>query len=79
MQSRRWWWARIVVVRAPGEGSMSDAAGIVVLAGRLLFAFFFGFVAGYGGHVRTARVSRATRGRWAFRPPASPGGRQGSG
>jgi uncharacterized membrane protein YphA (DoxX/SURF4 family) len=33
---------------------MSDAAGIVVLAGRLLFAFFFGFVAGYGGHVKNS-------------------------
>ena len=35
---------------------MSDAAGIVVLAGRLLFAGFFGFVAGYGGHVKSSQM-----------------------
>jgi len=31
---------------------MSDAAGLVVLAGRIIFAFFFGFVAGWGAHVK---------------------------
>jgi putative oxidoreductase len=36
-------------------GAMSDAAGIIVLAGRLLFAFFFGFIAGYRGHVRSSQ------------------------
>ncbi|MBI4261247.1 MAG: DoxX family protein [Actinobacteria bacterium] len=30
---------------------MSDAAGAVVLAGRILFALFFGIVAGVGGHI----------------------------
>jgi putative oxidoreductase len=35
---------------------MSDAAGIVVLVGRLIFAFFFGFVAGYQGHVRSSQM-----------------------
>lgn len=31
---------------------MSDAAGASVLAGRILFALFFGVVAGIGGHIR---------------------------
>lgn len=31
---------------------MSDAAGLVVLAGRIIFAVFFGFVAGWGAHVK---------------------------
>jgi putative oxidoreductase len=35
---------------------MSDAAGIVVLAGRLLFALFFGVVAGLGGHVKMGKM-----------------------
>jgi len=35
---------------------MSDVAGAFVLAGRLLFALFFGFVAGYGGHVKMSAM-----------------------
>jgi putative oxidoreductase len=31
---------------------MSDAAGLVVLVGRILFAVYFGFVAGYQFHVK---------------------------
>jgi len=31
---------------------MSDTAGAFVLAGRILFALFFGVVAGIGGHIR---------------------------
>jgi hypothetical protein len=31
---------------------MSDAAGLVVLAGRIIFAFFFGYVAGWGKRPR---------------------------
>lgn len=31
---------------------MSDAAGLVVLAGRILFAFFFGYVAAWGAHIK---------------------------
>ena len=35
---------------------MSDAAGLVVLAGRIIFAFFFGFVAGWSVHVKTGSM-----------------------
>lgn len=35
---------------------MSDAAGLVVLAGRIIFAFFFGFVAGWGAHVKMSSM-----------------------
>lgn len=35
---------------------MSDAAGIFVLIGRLMFAGFFGIVAGYGGHVKAGKM-----------------------
>ncbi len=34
---------------------MSDAAGAFVLAGRILFALFFGVVAGLQGHIRQSR------------------------
>jgi putative oxidoreductase len=33
---------------------MSDAAGIVVLAGRLIFGLYFGIIAGFGGHFRNS-------------------------
>lgn len=35
---------------------MSDVAGAFVLAGRVIFAVFFGFVAGYGGHVKMSKM-----------------------
>ena len=34
---------------------MSDAAGAFVLVGRILFALFFGIVAGVGGHIRQSK------------------------
>lgn len=35
---------------------MSDIAGVFVLAGRILFAGFFGIVAGYGGHIKMTKM-----------------------
>jgi putative oxidoreductase len=52
---------------------MSDAAGIVVLAGRLLFAFFFGFVAGYGGHVKNSESLEGYARQTTFPVPAIAG------
>lgn len=34
---------------------MSDAAGLIVLAGRILFAVFFGWIAGVG-HIRRSKM-----------------------
>lgn len=35
---------------------MSDVAGAFVLAGRILFAVFFGFMAGYSGHIKMSKM-----------------------
>lgn len=35
---------------------MSDAAGLIVLAGRIVFAFFFGYSAGLGAHVKMSSM-----------------------
>lgn len=35
---------------------MSDAAGVFVLAGRILVAGFFGFVAGYSAHIKMSKM-----------------------
>lgn len=35
---------------------MSDIAGAFVLVGRIVFAVFFGFVAGYGGHIKMSKM-----------------------
>ncbi len=35
---------------------MSDVAGAFVLAGRVIFAVFFGYVAGYGGHIKMTKM-----------------------
>jgi putative oxidoreductase len=35
---------------------MSDAAGVFVLAGRILVAAFFGFVAGFSAHIKMTKM-----------------------
>jgi putative oxidoreductase len=51
---------------------MSDAAGIVVLIGRILFAYFFGAVAGVG-HFRRDQMMRGYAQQAGFPVPAVAG------
>ncbi|HEV3475069.1 MAG TPA: DoxX family membrane protein [Actinomycetota bacterium] len=52
---------------------MSDAAGAFVLAGRILFALFFGVVAGVGGHVRQSKGMEEYANSMRFPIPAISG------
>lgn len=52
---------------------MSDAAGAVVLAGRILFAVFFGLVAGLGGHVKMGKMMEGYAAQMKFPFPALAG------
>jgi putative oxidoreductase len=52
---------------------MSEAAGIVVLVGRILFALFFGLVAGFGGHVRNSKMLEGYAKQMKFPVPAIAG------
>ncbi|MGH2767196.1 MAG: hypothetical protein ACRDKA_15010 [Actinomycetota bacterium] len=49
---------------------MSDTAGAFVLAGRILFALFFGLVAGVGGHIRQSKGMEAYARSMRFPIPA---------
>jgi putative oxidoreductase len=51
---------------------MSDAAGVVVLIGRILFAFFFGAVAGVG-HFKRDQMMRGYAQQAGFPVPAVAG------
>ena len=51
---------------------MSDAAGVVVLIGRILFAYFFGVVAGVG-HFRRDQMMRGYAQQAGFPVPAVAG------
>src|SRR6059036_3952209 len=51
---------------------MSDAAGVVVLIGRILFAYFFGVVAGVG-HFRRDQMMRGYAQQASFPVPAVAG------
>ena len=51
---------------------MSDAAGVVVLIGRLLFAYFFGVVAGVG-HLKRDQMMRGYAKQVGFPLPAIAG------
>jgi uncharacterized membrane protein YphA (DoxX/SURF4 family) len=51
---------------------MSDAAGVVVLIGRILFAYFFGVVAGVG-HFRRDQMMRGYARQAGFPVPAIAG------
>ena len=51
---------------------MSDAAGVVVLIGRILFAYFFGVVAGVG-HFRRDQMMRGYARQAGFPVPAVAG------
>ena len=51
---------------------MSDAAGVVVLIGRLVFAYFFGVVAGVG-HFKRDQVMRGYAKQAGFPVPAVAG------
>ena len=52
---------------------MSDAAGLVTLIGRLVFAYYFGVVAGIG-HLKKDPMMRGTLGRLGSRSRRSRGG-----
>ena len=52
---------------------MSDAAGVVVLAGRILFGVFFGLVAGIGGHVKMGEMMEGYAKQMNFPVPAVAG------
>jgi putative oxidoreductase len=52
---------------------VSDAAGAFVLAGRILFALFFGVVAGVTGHVRQSKGMEAYAKSMRFPIPAISG------
>ena len=52
---------------------MSDAAGALVLAGRILFAVFFGLVAGVGAHIRQSKGMEAYARSMRFPIPAISG------
>jgi uncharacterized membrane protein YphA (DoxX/SURF4 family) len=49
---------------------MSDTAGAFVLAGRILFALFFGVVAGVGAHIRQSKGMEAYARSMRFPIPA---------
>lgn len=49
---------------------MSDSAGALVLAGRILFALFFGIVAGVVGHIRQSKGMEAYAKSMRFPIPA---------
>ena len=49
---------------------MSDVAGAFVLAGRILFALFFGVVGGVGGHIRQSKGMEAYAKSMRFPLPA---------
>ncbi len=49
---------------------MSDVAGAFVLAGRILFALFFGVVGGVGGHIRQSKGMEAYAKSMRFPIPA---------
>ena len=49
---------------------MSDTAGAFVLAGRILFALFFGIVAGMGAHIRQSKGMEAYARSMRFPIPA---------
>jgi putative oxidoreductase len=51
---------------------MSEAAGVVVLIGRILFAYFFGAVAGVG-HVKRDQTMRGYAQQAGFPVPAAAG------
>lgn len=52
---------------------MSDAAGVLVLAGRIVFAFFFGLVAGVGGHFANSKMMEDYARQGGFPIPAIAG------
>jgi len=52
---------------------MSDVAGALVLVGRILFALFFGIVAGVGGHIRQSKGMEAYAKSMRFPVPAISG------
>jgi putative oxidoreductase len=52
---------------------MSDTAGAFVLAGRILFALFFGVVAGLGGHIRQGKGMEGYASSAGFPLPAIAG------
>ena len=52
---------------------MSDAAGLFVLAGRIMFAFFFAFGAGFGFHVKMSKTAEDFSRQIGFPFPAIAG------
>jgi putative oxidoreductase len=52
---------------------MSEAAGAVVLVGRIMFAVFFGLVAGLGGHVKMSQMMEGYAKQMNFPLPAIAG------
>jgi uncharacterized membrane protein YphA (DoxX/SURF4 family) len=54
------------------DPDMSDAAGFVVLVGRILFAYFFGAVAGWG-HLKRDQMMRGFAQQVGFPLPSVAG------